>query len=414
MVTVEPAAPEREARRRDPVVAFVGAIVEDAPDARGPAFNRAAQLFQHGLLSGLASAGLPTDTILSIELIPSFPASRRLFGRAATMTTAEGWTVRQLPFINVQPLKWLTTGLVVFAALVGWTRRHPGRTRVIHVLNLSMPPGLFVWLAARLTRSRALVSVLDVTVGGGIVPDTLFRRFDFALHRWLLPRFDGVMVIARAIAEDFLPGRPVCFIDGGIHPGRFPPPEPLRNSASPRPFRVILSGSLEPYNGVEVALEALTLLPGDFELVVAGNGSLTDKVREASRRDPRVVYAGFLDVDALVDVYRSADLLLNLRLTRAIDTRYFFPSKFMELLASGTPVLSTCTGHIEREYGPIVLLLHDESASGLAARLAEIAAMPRDDVRAIGRRARDFVMAEKTWAKQGERYARYIRAEVAG
>jgi glycosyltransferase involved in cell wall biosynthesis len=179
-----------------------------------------------------------------------------------------------------------------------------------------------------------------------------------------------------------------------------------------KPFRLMLSGSLERYNGVELALQAMEYLPADFELVFAGSGSLADTVRRATDRDRRIVYSGFLEFQEVLQLYWTADLLLNLRLTRALDTRYFFPSKLMELLASGTPVLSTCTGHVEKEYGHVLYTLRDETPAALAARIQEIAGEPDAKRHALGTRARTFMFTEKTWQRQGSRLADYIRSEV--
>ena len=97
---------------------------------------------------------------------------------------------------------------------------------------------------------------------------------------------------------------------------------------------------------------------------------------EAAAHDQRITYLGFLDFRDLLEVYGAADLLLNLRLTRALDTRYFFPSKLMELLASGISVLSTGTGHVQEVDGHVLYLLDEETPHALAARIRTIAALP--------------------------------------
>jgi glycosyltransferase involved in cell wall biosynthesis len=148
--------------------------------------------------------------------------------------------------------------------------------------------------------------------------------------------------------------------------------------------------------------------------VIAGSGSLEGFAREQAARDPRIRFLGFLPFEDVLELYWSADLLLNARITRAIDTRYFFPSKLMELLASGTPVLSTCTGHVESEYGHVLYLLRDETPEALAARIEEIRRIAPGERFELGRRAREFMLTEKTWRRQGARLADYMRREVLG
>lgn len=397
-----------------PAVAIVGTVVPDRPAFHGPAFNRAGQMFQDGLIGGVEAAGLAPLDVFSIEPIASFPRSKRLVGHSGVHELANGRRVRLLPFLNVQPFKAITAGFATLIALVAWAWRHRGRPRVIHMFNLTMPPGVFVWLAGRLTGSRVSVSALDVWKPGALVPDTWRWRFDFLMQRRLMPRFDGIMVVSKAIADDIVPGRRVCVLEGGVSAERFP----RTDEADPTPgapiraFRIVLSGSLESFNGLELVAAAMQLLPADVELVIAGSGTLTALARAYAERDERIRFVGFLPFDDVLELYRSADLLLNARVTKAIDTRYFFPSKLMELLASGTPVLSTCTGHVESEYGHVLYLLHEETAEALAARIEDVRAVDAGERRALGRRAREFMLTEKTWQRQGERLADYLRREV--
>lgn len=397
--------------RSDVAAVVIGTLVPDTPEYHGPAFNRAGQMFQAGLIGGLLRAGLPVTQVLSVEPVPAFPRARRFFSRrgAAPLSSA-GLAVRFIPFVNVQPLKALTAGVSVAVKLVAWAWRHRGRRRLVHLFNMTMPPGLFVWLAARLTGSHVTVSTMDVWRPGGLVPDTLPWRIDFAMQSALLPRFDGHMVVSRAIADDLLPGRRVCIIEGAIAAGKFVRPAPP--SAGGRPFRVVLSGSLADFNGVDLVLDAMDHLPDDVVLVVAGAGPLAAKVRERAARDRRIVYLGFVSFDEVLDAYASADLLLNTRITTAIDTSYFFPSKLMELLASGTPVLSTCTGHVESEYGHVLFLLREETPAALARRILEIRAIDPAERAALGQRAHEFMLREKTWDRQGERFVRYLYDHV--
>ena len=76
----------------------------------------------------------------------------------------------------------------------------------------------------------------------------------------------------------------------------------------------------------------------------------------------------------MLDLYRSADVLINVRLTQTLNTKYFFPSKLMECLASGVPVISTCPGHVAEEFGRLAYLLREETPEALAAAIRRVAA----------------------------------------
>ena len=111
-------------------------------------------------------------------------------------------------------------------------------------------------------------------------------------------------------------------------------------------------------------------------------------------------------------MYESADLLLNVRLTKAIDTRYFFPSKLVEYLASGVPTLTTNVGQIGSEFGGSVYMLADESPNGLAELLTHVASQDPDVRSARAQEARELAERHYSWKAQAARIAAYLRKVV--
>lgn len=56
-------------------------------------------------------------------------------------------------------------------------------------------------------------------------------------------------------------------------------------------------------------------------------------------KDRRIQYLGSIPHDEILQLQRTASLLVNPRTPEGIYTKYSFPSKTMEYLASGTPTL---------------------------------------------------------------------------
>jgi glycosyltransferase involved in cell wall biosynthesis len=75
----------------------------------------------------------------------------------------------------------------------------------------------------------------------------------------------------------------------------------------------------------------------------------------------------------------------------------------MEFFASGTPVISTCTGHVEQEFGDLLFLLKDETPDGLANAIRQVEAVGRKERVRIGRKAREYMLQHKTWRAQAGR-----------
>ena len=91
----------------------------------------------------------------------------------------------------------------------------------------------------------------------------------------------------------------------------------------------------------------------------------------------------------------KASLLVNPRPTDEEYVQYSFPSKTMEYMASGTPVLTTDLPGMPREYLPDINLIREETPQGIAKALTEVFAQPEEALLAQGQRARAFVLEQR-------------------
>jgi glycosyltransferase involved in cell wall biosynthesis len=78
---------------------------------------------------------------------------------------------------------------------------------------------------------------------------------------------------------------------------------------------------------------------GNSELHLYGDGDFADELEEIARNNERIKYFGVKPNDYVVAEQLKVILLVNPRPTNEEYTRYSFPSKNMEYMVSGTPVL---------------------------------------------------------------------------
>jgi glycosyltransferase involved in cell wall biosynthesis len=175
------------------------------------------------------------------------------------------------------------------------------------------------------------------------------------------------------------------------------------------------AGTLNEANGILLILEALKRMPDqNVRLRIAGTGPLENVVREAARRDPRIEFLGNLDSGGVTDLYGHADVLLNVRLTAAVNTRYFFPSKLIEYLGSGVATITTRVAHSDHEFAGLAYFLDQESPEALAELLAFVGTRSPEERRRLGRRARTYISTHKTWEVQAVKLSQYLQAVVEG
>lgn len=113
------------------------------------------------------------------------------------------------------------------------------------------------------------------------------------------------------------------------------------------------------------------MLPQEnFRLKLFGSGPFVEKLKtKYTKKDSRIQYMGVAPNAEVVAAELDASLLVNPRPTHEEFTKYSFPSKNIEYMASGTPLLTTKLPGMPKEYYPYVFLIENESVEGYAKAL---------------------------------------------
>ncbi|MGL5011509.1 MAG: glycosyltransferase, partial [Paracoccaceae bacterium] len=92
----------------------------------------------------------------------------------------------------------------------------------------------------------------------------------------------------------------------------------------------------------------------------------------------------------------KAHVMINPRRPEGAFTRYSFPSKTMEYLASGRPVIMHWLPGMPEEYRPYLVTPETGDAEGLLGAMQHVAALPDAALRRIGNAGREFVLDRKS------------------
>ena len=135
--------------------------------------------------------------------------------------------------------------------------------------------------------------------------------------------------------------------------------------------------------------------PTDAQLVIYGPGDYVEELKAVAEQDERIHYGGMLLNREIVEREMEATLLINPRPTDEEYVRYSFPSKTMEYMSTGTPVLTTVLPGMPEEYHPYVNLIREETPQGIARALRETLARSDEALLEQGMAARSFVLTQK-------------------
>ena len=148
----------------------------------------------------------------------------------------------------------------------------------------------------------------------------------------------------------------------------------------------------------------------EARLVFYGQGNAEQALRDLAQADHRIELRGVTANDVVIQEELKATLLINPRPTGEAFTAYSFPSKNLEYMASGTPVLTTKLSGMPREYDAYAYLFDDESVEGMAKTLAQVLAEPRETLHARGQAAKAFVLEQKSNTAQAKRLLAFVQS----
>jgi glycosyltransferase involved in cell wall biosynthesis len=367
----------------------------------------------HGLLARALTT--LTGGVTALSVLPPRPAQG---WRPATERESEAGVEYRYMLPGRIPL--LSHALVFawsFAASLRWIRARRGQSPVLvcDVLDLSITAG--ARLAAKACRIPAIAIVTDVPeflhgyIGTG---KTLLARLSVWAYRNLstifMTRYDGFIVLTEGMDPLVNPrGRPSLVLEGLADPGMGRVPNDLE-SKHPQPV-VLYAGALYRKYGVGTLLDAFLKVPNPgARLWLFGSGELEAVLGDYLARDPRITYWGVRPNAEVVDAEVRALLLVNPRPSQEPFTRFSFPSKNMEYMASGTAVLTTPLPGMPAEYAEHVYFFEDESVEGMAATLGRLLARPREELHRRGQGAKAFVLTRKSSLVQAERVRAFLEA----
>ncbi|WP_081247483.1 glycosyltransferase [Variovorax paradoxus] len=332
----------------------------------------------HKFARSLARAlklGFGTLALASTCPVQSYPLVSKVFfgGRKFRVEGCEGI---YLGFVNIIAIKHFTrfaSCLIRILPLI-WRRRNSW----IFVHGVHSPFLLFGNIA-RIFGCKFAVVLTDPP-GVILGTDGLVARYLKHLDAWLLRRLlqgvDAVLALAPDLANALAPGKPSLVFPGifnsDLHKSNaFPQNEEVRLSdADSRPFTILYAGGLSAAYGVDRLIDAVEgIHDHSFEIRFFGRGDQEERIRKLACRDPRFFYGGFVGGERLMPEFAGADLLVNPRPSTEDFSRLSFPSKLIEYLATGRPVLTTRIKSIPQELNSCFFFIEDESPEGIRSAI---------------------------------------------
>lgn len=313
-----------------------------------------------------------------------------------------GIIYKYIPFVNLPVLKHLCVLFYTFFYVLFWGMRNRKDKAVIcDVLCISSSLGALI--ASKLCGLKSVAVVTDIYEQMVGEKSTGFNAFlkDLAgaLNKKFVTAFNRYVLLTEAMNEIVNPNHKPYVVMEGLCDLDVPDVVEVKQKSFPRV--VFYAGGIESKYGLQMLVEAFKMLEyDDVELHIYGNGTYVDTLKAETLIDKRIKYFGVKSNKEIVQEELKATLLVNPRFTTEEFTKYSFPSKNMEYMVSGTPLLTTNLPGMPKDYHPYVYLFDNETVEGYADTLRCILSLSSDELQTKGKAAREYVLNNKNYIKQ--------------
>lgn len=235
----------------------------------------------------------------------------------------------------------------------------------------------------------------------------VLKAIDWQRIRGYMKKVDRYVLYAEPMAA-FLKLREGSWtvMEGSYDPSQMPE---VVKQAEDGKISVMYSGVLDLRYGIPELLDAMKLLDDNFELWLTGDGNAVELIRQREKEDFRIQFFGYLPTrQDLLNKQAQATMLISPRKDTEEASRYCFPSKLFEYLASGRPVISCFLDGIPGEYHRYLYELPCVSAEEIARQIRAVAEIPEQERATAGKEAREFVLVLKNKYAQARKIVEFL------
>ncbi len=354
------------------------------------------QKFHRLVTTGLQANGLRITSLTAIP-ISSDHHKKKIW--CIRKETENNIRFIYLPFINITYFRQVCIAVASFFYTAFWIIRNRKNTPVIIVDVLNVALSVASLIAAKILRVKTCAIITDIPVMLMHMSNKKAYNFLGKLAVWLstklISSYDYYVMLTEQMNHLANPkNKPYCIIEGLVDSSLkdiF-----ILNQKKPEERIILYAGSLYEKYGIKKLLDAFIKLQlSDIRLHIYGDGEMAETISEYTGKDNRMAFFGVVPNHTVVEKLREATLLVNPRPSNEEFTKYSFPSKNMEYMASGTPLVTTPLPGMPQEYYQYVFIFDDESVEGIFMKLKSILSLSQNELSEFGMKAREFVLNQK-------------------
>lgn len=386
-------------------ILFLGAVTNEIDVETLSGKSIAGNKMQLNLLRGLAQYEDVKIDVISTLSIASFPKDK-IYQKYSETQLGTNLYAKHVPFLNIPILKQLSQTFSIF--LYTFVHLLSNKDSLIFSFNVYPQQGISMYLNSLIFKCKTITLLADLPIDDVINRRVIWKFlrsvFDFITEK-LINKVDSLIVLNKNVIEHYSYKGNYLVIDGAINSHDFS--EVVNLSASNKK-NVVYSGALVEYNGIRGLMECFRNFENDIILEIYGSGYLLDEVVEVSEKSKNIFYRGNVSNKEMHKIQKSAWLLINPRNSDDLITKLTFPSKLLEYMASGTPVVSSIIPGMDTVYLDLLYILKSNDPQDIRNMILYLNDLNELELANKGRVAREFVIKEKNWEVVNEKIYEFL------
>ena len=313
---------------------------QEVIDASKVGVDFAANIFQQKILSGFRERG-DSVTVISAPFIGSYPnrSTKPFFGGFSKETT----NIRYVNFCNVWGIRNLSRAKSLKKACEDFlSEDDPQKLVVVYSAHTPFLETAY-YIKKRDSRAKICVVIPDLPQYMNLSSKIgfLYRKakaYDIKKINHYLRFVDLYVLLTEWMREKLPMNNKKYFVVEGIVE---------KNELTLTPYHlddglkyIVYTGTLNERYGIKILVDSFMKNDrSDYRLVICGRGDSEDYIFAQAKKDSRILFLGQVTPEQAKMWMRKADVLVNPRQNNEEYTKYSFPSKTIEYLLSGNPLV---------------------------------------------------------------------------
>lgn len=374
-------------------------------------YQYAAQNFQEAVINGLLSSDDVELEVLSIPSLSSYPLGNKLrVVKSCPFVYRDCVIGKSFGYLNIPIIKNKHQKKIdVF--IDNWYDNNPGEKTILVYALLRQQMQYAVTAKIRHPDIKLSIVIPDLPMYmscNKYYKILGLQKRDMAAIEALLHSFDCYVVLAEPMVYQLhIEGKPYVVVEG-IYDGAN-----LDNSekSNVKNKTILYAGGIQTRYGVFDLIDAFHRIKyNNYNLILCGPCPEMEKLNKYISTDSRISYLGLISTTQVRELQKNVTLLVNPRHSTEVFTKYSFPSKTIEYMASGTPVLMNCLPSMPDEYKEYLYLFDDESVEGMRKMIEKVCGLDSSELRDKGNKAKDFIIKNKNAVVQVEKVLNLIKS----